>query len=219
MKRDDIIKKYTRVKGSWGITKDFIIAEDIPKMLDELAICEQPDLQEWNQNNPNSALPGFEHLPNDAQEGGIASDHTVYSGGVSEKPIKHVFGMLDSSDRDWIEDFGHENGNYQCNCIRCNKHFYGHKRRIVCKLCSHSTPEPIEPQKRQSTPEGDDKYTLGYTEGYEAHRLDVKNMKSHPTPQISEKMIEEILVFEYRKPELAWIERTAKAILKELNKQ
>lgn len=36
---------------------------------------------------------------------------------------------------DWPEDFPHENGNYQRECIFCGAMFTGHKRRVVCKLC------------------------------------------------------------------------------------
>jgi hypothetical protein len=36
--------------------------------------------------------------------------------------------------RNWIEDFSHENGNYQNECNTCNEMFFGHKRRVICKL-------------------------------------------------------------------------------------
>lgn len=51
------------------------------------------------------------------------------------------------SDRDWREDFGHENGRYICHCFKCNAQFYGHKRRIICKLCHTPpmTPTPAPP--------------------------------------------------------------------------
>jgi hypothetical protein len=39
------------------------------------------------------------------------------------------------SNRDWREDFSHENGNYQCRCVTCEQSFIGHKRRVLCKLC------------------------------------------------------------------------------------
>lgn len=39
------------------------------------------------------------------------------------------------SERNWKEDFSHENGNYQCTCVCCGKGFIGHKRRVVCKVC------------------------------------------------------------------------------------
>lgn len=46
------------------------------------------------------------------------------------------------SDRDWKEDFSHENGNYACICSAgCKKQFYGHKRRVLCRVCA--IPKPI----------------------------------------------------------------------------
>lgn len=39
------------------------------------------------------------------------------------------------SERDWTEDFGHENGRYICRCFKCNAQFYGHKRRVMCRIC------------------------------------------------------------------------------------
>ena len=44
--------------------------------------------------------------------------------------------MTGPSERDWKEDFPHENGNYMCQCVKCKEFFYGHKRRYSCKLCS-----------------------------------------------------------------------------------
>ena len=38
-------------------------------------------------------------------------------------------------ERDWIEDFPHENGNYINECCECGCKFFGHKRRVICKLC------------------------------------------------------------------------------------
>ncbi len=52
------------------------------------------------------------------------------------KEIPNVSFCLDPSEGDWPEDFGHENGNYFCNCTYCKKTFTGHKRRVVCKVCS-----------------------------------------------------------------------------------
>jgi hypothetical protein len=37
---------------------------------------------------------------------------------------------------DWPEDFSHENGNYQCECLYCKTMFFGHKRRVVCRECA-----------------------------------------------------------------------------------
>lgn len=41
-----------------------------------------------------------------------------------------------ATERDFPEEFSHENGTYQCICMVCRKEFIGHKRRVVCKLCS-----------------------------------------------------------------------------------
>lgn len=43
-----------------------------------------------------------------------------------------------TSERDWPEDFSHENGNYLCQCFECTRTFRGYKRRVVCKTCSES---------------------------------------------------------------------------------
>ena len=39
------------------------------------------------------------------------------------------------TERDWVEDFKHENGMYQNRCIHCNELFIGYKRRPFCKIC------------------------------------------------------------------------------------
>jgi hypothetical protein len=36
----------------------------------------------------------------------------------------------------WQEDYSHENGQYENRCCHCTRHFIGHKRRVVCKICS-----------------------------------------------------------------------------------
>lgn len=38
--------------------------------------------------------------------------------------------------RNWLEDFDHENGTYQNTCVKCQATFVGHKRRVVCKICT-----------------------------------------------------------------------------------
>jgi hypothetical protein len=53
--------------------------------------------------------------------------------------IARVLGEV-CSDKDWPEDFNHENGRYQCRCVVCGGMFYGHKRRVVCKECA-TTPK------------------------------------------------------------------------------
>jgi hypothetical protein len=62
--------------------------------------------------------------------------------------------MEQPNTKDWVEDFAHENGNYQNKCCRCGEMFMGHKRRVVCKECmegklnitEYSTPEEIADQ-------------------------------------------------------------------------
>lgn len=41
----------------------------------------------------------------------------------------------------WPEDFDHENGCYECSCAYCHRHFLGHKRRVVCKICDRALME------------------------------------------------------------------------------
>ena len=48
--------------------------------------------------------------------------------------MNNVF--IKTTERDWVEDFKYENGQYQCDCIYCNKIFIGHKRKNICKKCA-----------------------------------------------------------------------------------
>ncbi len=45
---------------------------------------------------------------------------------------------VSSSPKDWVEDFDYENGRYTCFCAGCDNWFYGHKRRVICKVCDTS---------------------------------------------------------------------------------
>lgn len=58
--------------------------------------------------------------------------------------------MPSHSERDWVEDFSHENGNYTCKCCKCGMLFYGHKRRPICKVCAS---KEIEEQTKGMTAE------------------------------------------------------------------
>ena len=42
------------------------------------------------------------------------------------------------TERDWVKDFTHENGNYNNKCIECDLWFIGHKRRIICFKCANT---------------------------------------------------------------------------------
>jgi len=48
---------------------------------------------------------------------------------------KRIQFRSDNKDGDWVEDFTHENGNYQNLCTKCGNEFMGHKRRVICKVC------------------------------------------------------------------------------------
>lgn len=52
--------------------------------------------------------------------------------------------MTPASAHDWPEDFGHENGCYECHCAICGVEFDGHKRRVVCRVCAKKY-EPTKP--------------------------------------------------------------------------
>lgn len=55
-----------------------------------------------------------------------------------------------AGNRNWTEDFTHENGNYQNICIKCNHEFIGYKRRQVCKVCSTESKEAVEAKNPQN---------------------------------------------------------------------
>lgn len=65
------------------------------------------------------------------------------------------------TDHDWPEDFDHENGDYQCKCLICGNIFRGHKRRVICKMCSADVklslapPELVESCQCKSVPVSD----------------------------------------------------------------
>jgi len=50
-------------------------------------------------------------------------------------PINSVMPSFDSP-KNWTEDYELENGNYICRCSLCKEHFYGYKRRVICKECA-----------------------------------------------------------------------------------
>ena len=61
-------------------------------------------------------------------------------------------GLPKNSERDWTEDFPHENGMYQNRCMDCGLLFFGHKRRVWCKLCG-GKPAKADSDKRKSAEE------------------------------------------------------------------
>lgn len=47
-----------------------------------------------------------------------------------------MIGISDTNpEKDWPEDFPHENGMYYCRCVHCKDRFIGYKRRVVCRKC------------------------------------------------------------------------------------
>lgn len=67
---------------------------------------------------------------------------TARAGGERPEPQAHEGERrLPPTDdpRNWQEDFPHENGRYIGRCMYCDRHYWGHKRRVVCKLCSTGT--------------------------------------------------------------------------------
>lgn len=52
-------------------------------------------------------------------------------------------------DRNWTEDYAHENGNYINKCYRCQLYFKGHKRRPECRKCHNAEPDWAEIAKMQ----------------------------------------------------------------------
>lgn len=67
----------------------------------------------------------------------------------------------------WPEDASHENGSYECKCWTCGMPFYGHKRRVVCKVCA--------PTEAPAAEQGDalaEQYRKGWEAGHAtAHRI------------------------------------------------
>lgn len=62
---------------------------------------------------------------------------SVPVGGLRVDPL-----ALADDRRNWPEDFGHENGDYQNQCVHCGQFFIGYKRRVVCRVCA--APEPVQ---------------------------------------------------------------------------
>jgi hypothetical protein len=64
----------------------------------------------------------------------------------------------ESKERDWPEDFPHENGMYMCKCRECNQRFFGHKRRMICKECNSEIRRTVV----ISTPNKEDSWAETY---------------------------------------------------------
>lgn len=85
---------------------------------------------------------GYEIQPNENRPGAEDSfkPKSLLSSPQPEKAEEKLLTPF-RTERDWTEDFSHENGNYENNCIKCDQLFMGHKRRVVCKICA--TPQQV----------------------------------------------------------------------------
>lgn len=78
------------------------------------------------------------------------------------------------SERDWTEDFEHENGKYFCVCGQCKNIFIGHKRRVRCKLCGYgSNPKTAVKPDFAKLAEGAWNNTTSQRTDYDAQTKDI----------------------------------------------
>lgn len=70
----------------------------------------------------------------------------------------------------WPEDTGYENGDYECLCSQCGATFYGHKRRVVCRVCAKPAPV-VDDALREAAEQRVSDYLHSISEGGEV-RLD-----------------------------------------------
>lgn len=63
--------------------------------------------------------------------------------------LKFGFSPFECHDeRNWPEDYEHENGNYLNVCLTCKLAFRGHKRRVECRMCSDPDWDKLAAIKR-----------------------------------------------------------------------
>lgn len=60
---------------------------------------------------------------------------------VGQPRIVRPLWMTGTEENDWMEDAGHENGQYFGKCLTCGADFIGHKRRHVCRKCQKVSDE------------------------------------------------------------------------------
>jgi hypothetical protein len=86
------------------------------------------------QQEPSSAGLGFEgHLQRMAK---LKAERESLQRQLMLLNVTIAIVRAKGSERDWPEDFPHENGVYNNWCCSCKKNFLGYKRRVICKLCS-----------------------------------------------------------------------------------
>ena len=103
---------------------------------------------EWRKDWPKGGFT--RHLCTDLIEAEEYNDSYKEEGVISplflhpQPAVPEGYKLLKNStfnDRSWIGDRGHENGCYINECADCGRTFLGHKRRVVCKVCSTSAAE------------------------------------------------------------------------------
>jgi hypothetical protein len=66
--------------------------------------------------------------------------------------MNRKFNLLSPENKDYPEDLQHENGFYENICCNCKEHFFGHKRRVTCKVCSEgakNTEQQVQPDNAE----------------------------------------------------------------------
>ncbi len=56
---------------------------------------------------------------------------------------KFVLPALDSH-KNYPEDYADGHNQYVCKCYKCKEHFYGYKRRVICKECLNTEESKTE---------------------------------------------------------------------------
>lgn len=82
-------------------------------------------------------LDGIEHTEHESDRGFWETSVGAAFGFKIMAELSRLFMFpWEDLERDWPEDFHHENGNYLNRCSICDEEFMGHRRRVVCKVCS-----------------------------------------------------------------------------------
>ena len=71
-------------------------------------------------------------------------DEDIESANIIQSAIAELGAVRESaattaSARDWTEDYADGENQYQCKCSTCGHSFFGHKRRVTCKVCAAVT--------------------------------------------------------------------------------
>jgi len=87
----------------------------------------------------------------DRQNDSVFQFNAILLVGVHMEELEAL--VSDAPARDWPEDFGQENGQYQNVCAKCRQTFMGHKRRPLCKVCAPAAgvKEDAAPQRESWT--------------------------------------------------------------------